>query len=322
MEKKKENNGEFVFRGIKYKPFNSEHVTGNAKFNESAELIENDKKLGVNYYRKNGKEFYDLTGPKGNTEAVEIHPWVIGNSFNKIFNYINSKNSRSKSNAKELIFVSGEIPFMEKKGKTYEYSAVKVDVGDGREMIIVDSRLSNPAKIANLYHELVHSSGNDFPLGVNPTEKQVDELEKEVHLQTISGLRSLYKEMPKVYKKIENGKVKGLSDSDLSMFYDKHEEYDPQILRDAVNYAIASRDSFDISRKDIRDRFRSEKPGKLETSLGAIFFIMGIILSVFSAKVNGLVIGENITKAPFVGIAFILIGALIFSRRFFRKGFK
>jgi len=265
------------------------------------------QKLGERFYSSGGNEFLYLDSPPevgGSARRVNLVPSGIGSAVKKYFSYLSNKGELPFDSSKldHISVYEGEIPFIQPKGKTQEYGGVKVDTGNG-EIILVDSRLSDSEKVATVFHELVHGAGYDFPRGKIPSAKELDALEKRTQLETISGLRK----MDKDFKELVKTDYDAGSDLDCGRMH-QWETKSPDIFREAANYAVASRGSFDLSFGEVKGHLKRDRSG-LEKSL-VISVIIGLVFGILFLDTNltGNVIGLSSSASYLVGGILFLVG--------------
>ena len=245
---------------------------------------------GEQYYMKSRIEYINLQGPNHHFKEVELKPSIISPIVNSYINYLIDKKKvhLPKLENKKLVFKEGNIPFTEKEGEATAYSGKPIKLSNGKTMVLLDSRLSDSQKIATAYHELVHARG------------VYDE--KEAHLETIYGLREMMKSYGDLIKNEDEWR-KWFKDYDPDVL--TNEGRKPGEIREAVNYAIRARSSFDVSLHDIGRKF---KKSKLERKVEIIFYIMlPIFLAyfLFTPKLTGFVsLQTNYIAASFLGIIF------------------
>lgn len=274
-------------------------------------------KVGEKLYRRHGKDFYFLSPPAeigGNPKRVSLKYSAEGEAVLAYTRDLIRRGEIDLPNPDlDNIHISeGEIPFIKKAGKIYEYGGVKADLGNGKELILVDERLTPAQKMAIVYHELVHKAGYDFPSGKKPSEEEVDRLEKTTHLETIAGLRIMAKDFPKLAK----NDYAGSEEMDAKLH--SYERSNPKVFKEAASYAIASRGSFDIKLGDIKKRLKEREPGKRsleKRALGYSLIILGIIVIFLKPilSITGSALAENIFIVSnwlfiIIGIGLILIG--------------
>jgi hypothetical protein len=137
--------------------------------------------------------------------------------------------------------VEGEMPFAERtKEGVLIWSGKPIEIFDAggvkKTLVVLDSRLTNPEKIATAFHELVHTRGI-----LN---------ERKAQIETIRGLIKMMDAYPELLEnemalsswKFQEGSLEVLTGV----------EGNPKTLIDAVNYAIRSRGEFDVTLTDIK----------------------------------------------------------------------
>lgn len=107
---------------------------------------------GEQYYMKSRIEYINLQGPNHHFKEIELKPSIISLIVNSYINYLIDKKKvhLPKLENKKLVFKEGNIPFTEKEGETIAYSGKPIKLSNGKIMVLVDSRLSDSQKIAQL----------------------------------------------------------------------------------------------------------------------------------------------------------------------------
>ncbi len=262
------------------------------------------------FYSKDGDTFLDYAPKDGKQKRIKVSKSVLGPIVNEYMNYLSDKGKidlRELKNS-EVIIVEGKLPGIKKEGKTKVYTGKCDDLhmkDEGtKKFIVIDETLSDKEKIATVYHELVHARGE-----TDETKTQSD---------TIYGLREMLKSYAGLMKDEDNWDKYFGQNNDPDIL--GGEGYRKGMIRDAVNYAISARKSFDVSSKDIRQRFRkSERAGsvgKLEKKVAAI---IGFALAFFllSPKITGFAISSQAKGG--IGVVLTVILVLILLRLKIKK---
>lgn len=279
-------------------------------FTTKASKVMGETDAGEKLYVENGKTYLDYRTHTQNQKRIAVRQSFLGQIVNDYMNYLSGekKIDLPQVDSSDVIILEGKLPEIVKVGKTKEYGGkceTITVIEDGKEIrkyiVVIDKRLNDKEKITTLYHELVHARGI-----YDDTETQ---------LEAIHGLR----EMLKSYQELLEDE-----DSQEKYFGSGH---DPDVLegeghkkgtiRGAVNYAISSKGSFDLSYKDIAKKFRGTKragaTGKLEKIVGAVLAIILSILfaySILTPKLTGFVILDY-------GIESLVGALLVISLAFF-----
>lgn len=275
---------------------------------EKSEII-GETEQGEKYYTEGGNTFIDYRDAKGKQTKIKINRSVLGPIVNDYINYLrdNKKIDIRKLDGSDVIIMEGELPGKEEKNQTEEYSGKSEEISINnkkKQFIIVDKRLSDEKKIAVIYHELVHARGEGD--------------ETKTQNETIYGLREMLKSYPDLMKNEASWEEYFGSGNDPDVL--EAEGYKKGTLRGAVNYAISSRKSFDLSSRDIRKSLRKSEragsKGKLERKVAAIIAIcIGVIFLILKPNITGAVIGSAGTK---IGV-FLILGLLLFLIKSFVK---
>jgi hypothetical protein len=250
------------------------YVTRLDSFGQIIEAKKPKKVLGESdggeyYYEKNGQEYLGILDPEGKVHDLRLFPGYIGPIIKDYISYMGDKGMVNLPELKrEVIIREADFPFVKKEGVAKAYSGKKIDLKDRRVMVIVDSKLSDAEKIATFYHEHVHTRGISH--------------EKETQLETIHGLREMMKSYPGLIKNEKEWGKYFASQNNPDLL----DEIGAGKIRQAVNYAIGVRPSFDVSFGDIKRKLKSARRGNLEKKVLAI--------SISSLLISFLFINKNI----------------------------